>query len=124
MDKEKNYENMKVRDLVTKLLELNQDDEIVFYSTEEGNPYKGNMIIERDVDFDDEEDFNKEKYLMWIDQSIRARAKTLTFNYITNPTKSQYDSRVKFSCEFFMSNFQPQMYVPDRPNFHPCQIFM
>ena len=58
---------MKVKDLIAKLSRFGMNEEIVFYTSEEGNGYKVNehtqMDIYRDVDWDDD---GKEKIIFWV----------------------------------------------------------
>lgn len=57
---------MKVKDLIEKLKELDPNAEIVFYSFEEGNPYKvkeEDISIEVDMDYLDDEEI---KYIFYV----------------------------------------------------------
>ena len=58
---------MKVKDLITKLSKFGENEEIAFYTSEEGNAYKVNehtqVDIYRDKDWDGD---RKKKIIFWV----------------------------------------------------------
>ena len=61
---------MKVKEIVKELQKLDQEMELVFYSSEEGNVYKvptEDVVLEKEVDYCDEEDFaGPYKYILYV----------------------------------------------------------
>lgn len=61
---------MKIKDVIKEFQKLDQEMELVFYSSEEGNVYKVPMdeiILKKDIDYCDEEDFaGPYKYILYV----------------------------------------------------------